>query len=639
MEEDLSHTSGCQSLFCEELGIEDSQERKETSEAEEVKDDEDGEKEDEASQGAPQEEEDTKKVNKADHGGFQQKNRKRTRTKKTTEHRENIKEEKDVVEDKPEAVLMSPEANSALTEPPVGLITTRDLSEPVYLGCDGSDLDGPPAPVPMVQLSQNPGPVQLAPTKRSPGHSLPQTMSQQALEPLEMAITRVYSTRHSIHYSTRGHTESCLVAPKKKTRTFYSTDKLERLEALFQRDHYPDAEKRKVIAASVGVTPQRIMVWFQNRRAKWRKAERLVSCKYEQHQSRARWSPTHPQVHLALPNMPAAASSNVGLVFSGHVGAMIPPLEPVPPFSTMSTHSLPSCSQMLLTSPGQSRVSEQPNFQPRPMQSPPPLRRASLPLLSYNLNTPTPTPPLFMDDRDSHPLQTDASSLFDFGDKLDYLAPGHQSNPQLSFQLQTSYPPGQSQPLQTSSSLPPRMPFPTPSPYLTPNPDTISTSYFLFGHAGNSTAGHNYVQSQGGGPILLQPPNHGGMASYQSYPWPNMYAQPSVRQLAPNYTAGFAGARDLQIPSTSGNMPQCFPCAHGHGGPIILPPVSTLQPSRLRAESGMGAKGMAVAPLFPSQASPGSPRSAAAPSCDKVENDSPRAIHSHFQCDFSPIQF
>lgn len=44
-----------------------------------------------------------------------------------------------------------------------------------------------------------------------------------------------------------------------------SADQLEHLEALFQEDHYPDAEKRKVIATSVGVTPQRIMV----RRPPW----------------------------------------------------------------------------------------------------------------------------------------------------------------------------------------------------------------------------------------------------------------------------------------------------------------------------------------------------------------------------------
>lgn len=125
----------------------------------------------------------------------------------------------------------------------------------------------------------------------------------------QMEITQVYSTRRSIRYSTRGQgqalsfslvpaletVDSCLLppAPKKKARTLYSTgkvsrpllptrliqrlygqfvnsglcvcvctstDQLEHLEALFHEDHYPDAEKRKVIATSVGVTPQRIMV-------------------------------------------------------------------------------------------------------------------------------------------------------------------------------------------------------------------------------------------------------------------------------------------------------------------------------------------------------------------------------------------
>ncbi|NWU98172.1 NOBOX protein, partial [Upupa epops] len=62
---------------------------------------------------------------------------------------------------------------------------------------------------------------------------------------------------------------------RKKSRTFYSAEQLEALEKIFQEDHYPDNEKRKEIAAVVGVTPQRIMVWFQNRRAKWRKSEKL----------------------------------------------------------------------------------------------------------------------------------------------------------------------------------------------------------------------------------------------------------------------------------------------------------------------------------------------------------------------------
>lgn len=39
-----------------------------------------------------------------------------------------------------------------------------------------------------------------------------------------------------------------------------SLEQLEELEKMFQEDHYPDNEKRKEIAAVVGVTPQRIMV-------------------------------------------------------------------------------------------------------------------------------------------------------------------------------------------------------------------------------------------------------------------------------------------------------------------------------------------------------------------------------------------
>ncbi|KFP81542.1 Homeobox protein NOBOX, partial [Acanthisitta chloris] len=62
---------------------------------------------------------------------------------------------------------------------------------------------------------------------------------------------------------------------RKKSRTSYSAEQLEELEKMFQEDHYPDSEKRKEIATVVGVTPQCVTVWFQNRRAKWRKLQKL----------------------------------------------------------------------------------------------------------------------------------------------------------------------------------------------------------------------------------------------------------------------------------------------------------------------------------------------------------------------------
>uniref|UniRef100_A0A8C4Q9M5 Homeobox domain-containing protein n=1 Tax=Eptatretus burgeri TaxID=7764 RepID=A0A8C4Q9M5_EPTBU len=73
---------------------------------------------------------------------------------------------------------------------------------------------------------------------------------------------------------------------KKKPRTLYSTVQLQQLEAAFQEDHYPESAKRKAIAVSVGVSPQRIMVWFQNRRAKFRKLEKSLEKVEQVHSSR-----------------------------------------------------------------------------------------------------------------------------------------------------------------------------------------------------------------------------------------------------------------------------------------------------------------------------------------------------------------